>query len=178
VGALLHNLDRKAEYRSKSMTKRTRRNHASGFKANVALAALNKLVESASALTNSNGTISLLVSGYDNDPRELHTILEVRVYFQALDAQFPYWFHVCTRIDHSLRMLFMMLVELKPVTMAGAVRFQFANDDLHAFLLQRLQAMDSLHAKHGFSEEKSLRITELVMNYFESVIDDSTQRII
>jgi hypothetical protein len=28
-------------------------------------------------------------------------------------------------------MLFMMLVELKPVTMAGAVSFQFANDDLH-----------------------------------------------
>jgi hypothetical protein len=135
-----------------------------------ALAALNKLVESAGALTNSNGTISLLVSGYDNDPRELHTIPEVRAYFQALDAKFPYWFHVCTRIDHSLRMLFMMLVELKPVTMAGAVSFQFANDDLHAFLLQRLQAMDSLHARNGFSEEESLRITELVMNYFESVI--------
>jgi hypothetical protein len=30
----------------------------------------------------------------------------------------------------------------------------------------------SLHARHGFSEEESLRITELVMNYFESVIVD------
>ena len=73
-------------------------------------------------------------------------------------------------MHHSLRKLFMMLVELKPVTMAGSVSFQFANDVLHAFLLQRLQAMNSLHARHGFSEEESLRITELVMNYFESVI--------
>jgi transposase-like protein len=40
VAALLHNLGENAEYRSKSMTKRTRRNHASGFKAKVALAAL------------------------------------------------------------------------------------------------------------------------------------------
>jgi hypothetical protein len=67
-------------------------------------------------------------------------------------------------------MLFMMLAELKPVKIAGAVSFQFANDDLHEFLLQRLLAMDSLHDMHGFSEEESLRITELVMNYFESVI--------
>jgi transposase len=40
VGALLHNLGQKAEYRSKSMTKRTRRNHSGSFKAKVALAAL------------------------------------------------------------------------------------------------------------------------------------------
>jgi hypothetical protein len=142
-----------------------------------ALASLNKLIESPDALKESNGTISLLVGGYDHDPRELHTIPEVRGYFQALDAKFPYWFHVCTRIDHSLRMQFMMLADLKPVTMAGAVSFQFANDDLHAFLLQRLQAMDSLHARHDFSEDESLRITELVMNYFESVTADDMQRI-
>jgi hypothetical protein len=37
---------------------------------------------------------------------------------------------------------------------------------------------DSPHIRHGFSEEESLRITELVMNYFESVVDDNTQRII
>jgi transposase len=40
VAALLHNLGRKADYRSKSMTKRTRRNHSGSFKAKVALAAL------------------------------------------------------------------------------------------------------------------------------------------
>jgi transposase len=40
VVALLHNLGRKADYRSKSMTKRTRRNHSGSFKAKVALAAL------------------------------------------------------------------------------------------------------------------------------------------
>jgi transposase-like protein len=40
VGALLHNLGQKAEYRGKSMTKRTRRNHSGSFKAKMALAAL------------------------------------------------------------------------------------------------------------------------------------------
>jgi transposase len=40
VEALLHNCGWKAEYRSNSMTKRTRRNHSGNFKAKVALAAL------------------------------------------------------------------------------------------------------------------------------------------
>ncbi|MDB5764975.1 MAG: hypothetical protein JWQ21_3970, partial [Herminiimonas sp.] len=86
---------------------------------------------------------------------------------------FPYWFHVCTRIEHSLRMIFTMLTDLKPVTDIGThdvVSYQFSNDDLHAFLLQRLEAMDRLHARYGFSEAENLRITELVMNYFASLI--------
>src|SRR5712664_569959 len=100
-------------------------------------------------------------------------IASLRAYFQALDAKFPYWFHVCTRLEHSLRMIFMMLVDLKPVTATGTpgvVSYQFSHDDLHVFLLQRLEAMNSLHARHGFSETENLRITELVMNYFASVI--------
>jgi transposase len=40
VVALLHNLGRKADNRSKSMTKGTRRNHSGSFKAKVALTAL------------------------------------------------------------------------------------------------------------------------------------------
>jgi transposase len=40
VVALLHSFGWKAEHRSKSMTKRTRRNHSGSFKAKVALAAL------------------------------------------------------------------------------------------------------------------------------------------
>jgi hypothetical protein len=136
-----------------------------------ALASLNKLVASKSALEASNGTISLLINGYDADPRELHMIPEVRRYFEELDAAFPYWFHVCTRVEHSMRMLFMLLVDLTPVqSRDGSVNMQFANDDLHEFLERHFQAMDSIHGKHGFSEEENARITELVMNYFDSLI--------
>lgn len=138
-----------------------------------ALASLNKLVESPEALAASNGTISLMVGGYDSDPRELHMIPEVRDYFNALDDDFPYWFHVCTRIEHSLRLLFMMLADLTPVTNvnnSGAVGMQFAHDDLNDFIHSHCDAMDSLHAKHGFPQEENQRITGLVMNYFVSLI--------
>ncbi|HJV73679.1 MAG TPA: chlororespiratory reduction 6 domain-containing protein, partial [Noviherbaspirillum sp.] len=64
-----------------------------------ALSSLNRLIDSQEALEASNGTISLMVSGYDDDPRELHLIPEVRTFFLELDEQFPFWFHVCTRIE-------------------------------------------------------------------------------
>jgi len=138
-----------------------------------ALRSLNRLVDSRDALEASDGTISLLVSGYDDDPRELHLIPEVRTYFQRLDENFPFWFHVCTRIEHTLRLLFMLLADLTPATHpnnAASTTYYFANDDLHLFISQRMEAMDSLHAKYGFSEEKSQRIGELVLNYFDSLI--------
>lgn len=140
-----------------------------------ALASLNRLITSKQALEASNGTISLLMSGYDNDPRELHLIPEVRAYFQALDEEFPFWFHICTRIEHSLRMVFTMLVELTPVALdapPGAIGYRFSNDDLNAFVQQRLMAMRALHVSHGFDPEQSERIAELVVNYFSSIIGE------
>jgi hypothetical protein len=140
-----------------------------------AVVSLNKLVESLEALAASNGTISLMVGGYDNDPRELHMIPEVRDYFKALDEDFPYWFHICTRIEHSLRLLFLMLADLTPVANpnhSGVVSAQIANDDLNHFVNSHFEAMDSLHGKHGFPQEENQRITGLVVNYFESLLSE------
>jgi len=138
-----------------------------------ALRSLNRLINSREALEASDGTVSLLVSGYDDDPRELHLIEEVRTYFRLLDENFPFWFHVCTRIEHTLRLLFTLLVDFTPAAHskdASMVSYHFANDDLHQFISQRMDAMDTLHAKYGFSEEKSQQIGEFVLNYFESLI--------
>lgn len=138
-----------------------------------ALETLQPLIASLDALNASNGTISLLVSGYDDDPRELQTIPEVRAFFQTLDDAFPYWFHVVTRIEHTLRLLFTLLVPLTPIVHPldpSLVSYRFDNDDLRRFLSRHMDTMDNLHAKYGFSEETSQRIGELVLNYFESLI--------
>lgn len=140
-----------------------------------ALESLERLIASRQALEASNGTISLMVSGYDDDPRELHLIPEVRCYFQVLDDQFPFWCHICTRIEHSLRMVFTMLAELTPVALEdppGAIGYRFSNDDLNAFVEQRLMAMQTLHARHGFDPKESEQIAELVINYFSSIIGE------
>lgn len=138
-----------------------------------ALASLSKLTESRQALESSNGTITLLVSGYDNDPRELHLIPEVRRYFQALDQQFPFWFHICVRIEHSLRMIFTMLADLEPIALeqpAGAIGYSISNDDLNTFVGLHLEAMRGLHVKYGFDPMESDRTANLEENYFTTLI--------
>ena len=36
--------------------------------------------------------VNLSIDGYNDDPRELFEIGEVRNYIQELDSRFPYWF--------------------------------------------------------------------------------------
>lgn len=94
------------------------------------LESLNKLVESKEALEASNGSISLLVSGYDKDSRELHMIPELRQYFE--------------------------LVDLTPLSEPnGPVNVKFSNDDLRAFLERHFQTMDSAYGKFRFSGKKT-----------------------
>ncbi len=60
--------------------------------------------EKATALEYS-GRISLVVDGYNEDPRELFEIPEVRAYCQRLDQEWPYWFFFLSQADESIKML-------------------------------------------------------------------------
>ena len=53
--------------------------------------------------------VSLHVSGYDQDPRELFEVLEVCHYFKALDDEWPFWFYFLSQADESLKVLAMCL---------------------------------------------------------------------
>jgi hypothetical protein len=60
------------------------------------LASLERLIASREALEASNGTISLLVNGYDADPRELHLWID-----HGLKDGLPSWMIVIQRLDRS-----------------------------------------------------------------------------
>ena len=51
------------------------------------------------------GRMSLIADGYDDDPRELFEIPEVRRYLKALDARWPYWFFFLSQADESIKLL-------------------------------------------------------------------------
>ncbi|MBK7676957.1 MAG: hypothetical protein IPJ27_20595 [Candidatus Accumulibacter sp.] len=44
------------------------------------------------------GRISLVVDGYNDDPRELFEVPEVRAYIKRLDLAWPYWFFLLSQI--------------------------------------------------------------------------------
>ena len=47
------------------------------------------------------------IEGYDNDPREIHSIPEVRRFYSAFHEAWPYWLNFCNldASDETLRMM-------------------------------------------------------------------------
>lgn len=50
-------------------------------------------------------TVTFFVEGFDDDPRELHAIPEVRSFYQAFHAAWPYWLFFCTLESEEFRIM-------------------------------------------------------------------------
>ena len=48
--------------------------------------------------------------GYDDDPREIEAIPEVREWFSKLFAAWPYWFFFVNRIDQIVPLVLTLLL--------------------------------------------------------------------
>ena len=51
------------------------------------------------------GQMTLIVAGYDNDPRELVDIPEVRFLLRALETSWPQWAYFFNQVDDSIKLL-------------------------------------------------------------------------
>lgn len=51
------------------------------------------------------GQMTLVVDGYNDDPRELVDIPEVRALLRRLEAQWPYWAYFFNQVDDSVKLL-------------------------------------------------------------------------
>ena len=98
------------------------------------------------------GQMTLVVDGYNNDPRELVDIPEVRTILRRLEAEWPYWAFFFNQVDDSIKLLLSCVagrrflgngaVEMDADLVAGAMarafggmnsvfeRFDFPEDEL------------------------------------------------
>jgi len=51
------------------------------------------------------GQMTLIVAGYNNDPRELVDIPEVRTLLRQLETAWPYWAYFFNQVDDSIKLL-------------------------------------------------------------------------
>ena len=51
------------------------------------------------------GQMTLVVDGYNHDPRELVDIPEVRALLRGLEAEWPYWAYFFNQVDDSIKLL-------------------------------------------------------------------------
>jgi hypothetical protein len=98
------------------------------------------------------GQMTLVVDGYNDDPRELVDIPEVRSLLRRLEAEWPYWAFFFNQVDDSIKLLLSCVagsrylgrgaVEMDADLVAGAMasafggmnavfeRFNFPEDEL------------------------------------------------
>ncbi len=134
---------------------------------------LSQLAASAERVAQCWGTISLIVYGYDDDPRELYQIPEVRAYFGAIDRHFPYWFWFLSPVDVSLRMLTSCVCPLTADS-RGEVSIEF--DALRSFVEARFAALFALASQFGIEKGEADRVAAyVVMQFRNSVRADEAQ---
>lgn len=98
------------------------------------------------------GRLSLVISGYDSDSRELFEIPEVCHYLRSLDVEWPFWLFFLNQADESIKVLAMCLASTLEVTPGAA---HIDPEGLTHFLERGFAAVNYLFDSYGFPESEN-----------------------
>ena len=114
-------------------------------------------------------SIVFCVDGYDDDPREIHSISEVRRFYAAFHEAWPYWLYFCILQEDGLRMMVMScLTSLTAIKIDGqpSVAVQFDPVELVRFIGHDIAPMNLICERAGMFEERIYMRTKEVFEYF------------
>jgi len=115
------------------------------------------------------GTFIFGITGYDDDPRELNSIPEVRSFYSALHKEWPYWLYFCDLGDDRLRLMVLCcLKNMATLKMQGQVNYVTAYDpkDLLRFVADDFSPMNEICERASMSEREIYDRSKAVFEYF------------
>lgn len=116
------------------------------------------------------GQVDFEVLGYEQDPREIYAIPEVRRFFRELDQAWPYWLYFCDLKSNGLRIVMLCCLESLGVVqrdrdnMAGAL---YEPTELLQWVAQRFSAMNIMCEQARVAESRVIARTDAVFSYFD-----------
>jgi hypothetical protein len=110
---------------------------------------LHTLLTSRDACWHYRGQVSLAVSGYEDDPRALVDIAELRTFLHDFTVQWPYWGFFFNQVDDSLILLGSCVCGK---SYPGDGMVEMDDDRTRQFLLDGFDGMQTLFTQHGFPE--------------------------
>jgi hypothetical protein len=129
-----------------------------------ALAALDPLLADSQTVRRYQGRLHLFVGGYDDDPRELWEIPEVRQYLGALDSRFPFWVWFLDPTDPSLLLVVACCCELAAYGSHGdTVSAVVLPTRLSDFLVTHLRALEPLASRFGIPLDDMGRAADAIL---------------
>ncbi|MFA7269470.1 MAG: hypothetical protein WC073_09015 [Sterolibacterium sp.] len=125
------------------------------------LSALKSLSSDRSSAMGAEGAVTLVFHGYDDDPRELEGIPEVREWFAKLFEAWPYWSFFANRIDQTVPLVLTLLLSGESVTgEPGMVGWSIDLDELKPLLLEMFCYQNELIERLEIGEDVNERVTQ------------------
>jgi hypothetical protein len=112
------------------------------------------------------GQMTLVVDGYNNDPRELVDILEVRTLLRRLEAEWPYWAFFFNQVDDSIKLLLSCVAGSRYLG-NGAVEMD--GDLVAAAMTRAFGGMNAVFERFNFPEDE----LELMSRGFVEVLQQA-----
>lgn len=129
------------------------------------LALLRRLTADRPTAIDFCGRISLVVDGYNHDPRELFEVPEVRAYIKRLDQAWPNWFFFLSQADDSVKLLESCLCETIEVV-PGVTSIDL--EQFERSLARHFTAMHRLREALGLPEEMCEEVAEGIIGMFRN----------
>ena len=107
------------------------------------------------------GRVSVVIDGFNADPRELFEIPEVRRYIQQLDALWPYWFFFLSQADDSIKVIESCLCDSIEVV-PGVTSID--TEQLNDCLTRHFSALNSYCEAINLPESKIQEISEGIIS--------------
>lgn len=128
------------------------------------LGVLKRLLQDRQSVEKFRGRVDLGFFGYDNDPRELHEIGEVRLFLAELDKKFPFWLYFLNLYNDTLVIVFLSLC-----TYSRRVDGMFIADlsDRERFFLEHYLAVNWLFDTYLLDEKDNEGLSAQISNYFD-----------
>jgi len=114
------------------------------------------------------------IDGYDDDPREIHAIPEIRRFHSAFHTVWPYWLYFCNLEMGTLKaMVFCCLPSLTSLNVDGQDEVAITCDPLEIlnFVTKDLGPMNALCERAEVFKERIERRTLAVFKYFGLPLD-------
>ena len=122
------------------------------------LSSLKSLSGDRSSAMSAEGAVTLVFNGYDDDPRELESIPEVREWFAKLFEAWPYWSYFASRIDQTVPLVLTLLLPGETVAgEPGMVGWDFDLEELKPLLLEMFGYQNELIERLGIGEDVNER---------------------
>lgn len=126
---------------------------------------LSNMTKDAETARRFRRKLELVFTGYDDDPRELWDIPEVREYVSRLDAFFPYWFYFCYAEGQTLNLLLYCLSCLEPAGGHSTGRRVSRVGEIN-FFTNHFRAVNELFRRLNLPREENTETSREIAKYF------------